>query len=242
MLDPPADGAWNMALDEALLDSASCGATAGCLRFYLWQQPTLSLGYFQHYADRLGHSASQDCAVVRRVTGGGAILHDVELTYSLTVPVRAHVSAGLREFYDVMHGTLIDELASRGVPAVRCVRACDSQRPEEPFLCFQRRCDGDVLTAGYKIAGSAQRRHRGGLLQHGSVLLGCSVAAPELPGLRELTDLQLEPQALARRWAARIADRLGVKLVSETATDGEGLLARSYQRAKFGDSSWTRRR
>ena len=71
IVDPPARGTWNMAVDEALLHS--CGHTGSrCLRIYAWAAPTLSLGYFQAYADRQSHRASQDCAVVRRATGGGA--------------------------------------------------------------------------------------------------------------------------------------------------------------------------
>ena len=87
-----------MAVDEALLlDAAENGIAT--LRFYEWSEPTLSLGYFQRYDDRYSHAASRDCAIVRRQTGGGAILHDRELTYSLTLPAshrnRAPVGATL---------------------------------------------------------------------------------------------------------------------------------------------------
>ena len=74
-----------MAVDEALLETAaSLGVPT--LRFYQWQEPTMSLGYFQEYADRLRHAASAGCPTVRRASGGGAIMHDRELTYSLAVP------------------------------------------------------------------------------------------------------------------------------------------------------------
>ena len=85
IIDRPLPGAWNMAVDEALLLDASENGSAS-LRFYGWNAPTLSLGYFQRYDDRDLHAASRDCAVVRRQTGGGAILHDRELTYSLVLP------------------------------------------------------------------------------------------------------------------------------------------------------------
>ena len=81
----PAAGAWNMAVDEVLLDRAQDHA-APCLRVYGWSEPTLSLGYFQTYSDRQQHAASQNCAAVRRLTGGGAILHDDEITYSVLLP------------------------------------------------------------------------------------------------------------------------------------------------------------
>ena len=74
-----------MAVDEVLLEAAA--ADGQCtLRFYRWEEPTLSLGYFQTYADRWQHEPSRDAAVVRRTSGGGAILHDAELTYSFAVP------------------------------------------------------------------------------------------------------------------------------------------------------------
>ena len=85
IVDAPADGAWNMAADEALLHTVSNTETP-VLRFYQWQSPTLSLGYFQSYADRNQHAASLEADVVRRLSGGGAILHDQELTYSLVLP------------------------------------------------------------------------------------------------------------------------------------------------------------
>src|SRR4051812_39572627 len=85
IIDAPADGAWNMALDEALLHAAESDGTA-TLRFYGWREPTLSLGYFQKHVDRALHSASENCTLVRRTSGGGAILHDRELTYSIALP------------------------------------------------------------------------------------------------------------------------------------------------------------
>ena len=86
ILDPPADGLWNMALDEALLELAGESGIP-TLRLYRWQPATLSLGYFQPYQDRESHPPSTTCPVVRRSSGGGAILHDRELTYSFTATI-----------------------------------------------------------------------------------------------------------------------------------------------------------
>jgi lipoate-protein ligase A len=77
LIDPPAPGPWNMAVDDVLLDLAAATGQA-TLRFYQWQQPTLSLGYFQALDNRRQHAASQDCPVVRRATGGGGVLHHPE--------------------------------------------------------------------------------------------------------------------------------------------------------------------
>src|SRR5437764_2183769 len=115
LLDPPAPGAWNMAVDEALLETAA-GSGVATLRFYQWQEPTLSLGYFQAAADRQQHAASRDCPLVRRASGGGAILHDRELTYSIALPQPKAAAA----LYDACHETLIAALRELAVAASLC--------------------------------------------------------------------------------------------------------------------------
>ena len=109
-------GAWNMAVDEMLLERAQDQAVA-CLRFYGWSEPTLSLGYFQTYADRQEHPPSLPCAAVRRLTGGGAILHDAELTYSIVLPGSHPLAAHRDELYQAVHGCLIEALGRLGITA-----------------------------------------------------------------------------------------------------------------------------
>lgn len=226
-----------MAVDESLLASAGRAGQGGCLRFYRWSSPTLSLGYFQRHADRQLHPSSLNCPLVRRATGGGAIVHDVELTYSLTLPVHDRVSTELRLLYDTMHSALITELATWGVTAERCSGNCGDGR-SEPFLCFQRRCCGDVLVAGAKVAGSAQRRHRGALLQHGSILLGRSVAAPELPGIRDLCNICIDPVELGARLRTRLASQMGVSFATSSLTKAEVAVAESCEQEKYGHDRW----
>jgi lipoate-protein ligase A len=234
LLDPPASGPWNMAVDETLLETAA--ADGQCTwRFYRWQEPTLSLGYFQTYADRRQHAASGDCPAVRRTTGGGAILHDAELTYSVAIPCRHPLAMDRLGLYRAVHTALIEALADWGIAAAmfeggrrkgedgggkaeggnRELGTCSlpsasplppSPLSSQPFLCFQRRSPGDVLMGETKIAGSAQRRCRGAVLQHGSVLLARSAAAPELDGLTDLVDNTIGPEQLAQAWVARLAD------------------------------------
>ena len=101
IIDPPASGAWNMAVDEALLiDAADSGIAT--LRFYQWDVPTLSLGYFQAYDDRHQHAASGDCVCVRRQTGGGAIVHDPGVKAWLGLSERAHLLGFLYIGYPAM--------------------------------------------------------------------------------------------------------------------------------------------
>jgi len=113
---------------------------------------------------------------------------------------------------------------------------------ESAFLCFERRSPGDVLVAGMKVGGSAQRRNRGALLQHGSVLLRGSSFAPELPGIAELTGASLDPNMLRARWCDRLAERLGLRWRPDTLTETEFLRAGAIGREKFGSEAWTVRR
>lgn len=243
MIDPPAAGAWNMAVDEALLATAGRAGQGGSLRFYLWDQPTVSLGYFQRYADRDSHPASRDCPLVRRSTGGGAIVHAIELTYSYAVGIEQGGERDWRSYYAAFHETLIEELATCGVEAWQWAAAPErDDLREEAFLCFQRRAACDVMIAGAKIAGSAQRRKRHALLQHGSVLLGTSPAAPELPGIRELAGVEVPATQLAHRWAQRLSCRLGVSLRPAVLAPDEVELGKRLLAEKFSDPQWTHRR
>ena len=229
-----------MAVDEALLHSALQGGLPS-LRFYRWSQPTLSLGYFQHYTDRGLHPPSYDCRVVRRASGGGAILHDHELTYSLTLPVDDRWSARATDLYQQVHSALVWALAAWGVDAYLRGKH-NVASPEKPFLCFLRQAAGDVVLQGRKIAGSAQRRVQGAVLQHGSLLLRTSHCAPELPGLEELTGLRFDRRELARSWASMLAEKLHVDFTTGALSAGENTRAQGFAQQRFGETRWTHRR
>lgn len=240
LLDPPAAGAWNMAVDEALLLSAASNGIP-VLRFYQWSVPTLSLGYFQRLDDRRRHSSSIDCAVVRRASGGGAILHDRELTYSLALPAAHPLSASAPALYRAVHRAVIDVLTSFGGGRAVLCKATGAGRRDD-FLCFQRRTAGDVLLGEAKIAGSAQRRARGGLIQHGSILLGRSDTAPELPGWEDLAGLPLPAETLAEKLLERLAEEWPISPRSGGLSAAERDLAQALARDKYGHPGWTARR
>ena len=142
MWDEPASGAWNMALDEALLESAGDDPMA-TLRFYRWSEPTLSLGYFQRSAERAAHIASRDCPLVRRASGGGAILHDAELTYSLTIPTTDRWSAAAAR--------LAPGDSCRAPRGARIARRGDNNLR----LSDRRRANGPRNTRSYRANGIA---------------------------------------------------------------------------------------
>ena len=176
LIDPPALGAWNMAVDEALLDAAVQGVPA-CLRFYQWSEPTLSLGYFQRHAERRQHTPSLACSLVRRSSGGGAILHDHELTYSLILPAAQDLARHAESLYLAVHQALIEALASYGVTASLNAQASGLAPDEQPFLCFQRGAAGDVLLVSAKIAGSAAEASPGHLATRQHLVAAIAVRA-----------------------------------------------------------------
>ena len=235
---PPGAGTWNMAVDDHLLQWTSETGRC-CWRFYQWEEPTLSLGYFQQYAEREAHAASRECPVVRRASGGGAILHDRELTYSLTVPL-AHPLGRRRQWtYEAVHRTLIDVLAVWGIDARL---HGDEEGPEarsDSFLCFRRRSPGDIVLAGVKIVGSAQRRAANAVLQHGSILLQRSEAAPELAGLSDVSGVNVKLPELILAWRQRLADVLRFRWFEDALAETEKEAVAAIVARKYGHPSWT---
>jgi lipoate-protein ligase A len=203
-----ADGPTQMAADEVLLEHAiATGRPA--LRFYTWERPTLSLGYFQSFADRFG-----ELPVVRRMTGGGAIIHDRELTYGLALPsgatlkepIPAHSGGHSVQWVCMIHDVVRAALRVLGVTASA---GCSHEFGRGKFLCFEHQTPGDLLLGGHKIGGSAQRRRAGALLQHGSVLLAASPHAPQLLGVRELAGTILDPAGLAEEVTRALVQKTG---------------------------------
>ncbi len=228
-----------MAVDEALLRSAAAGQTT--LRFYEWDAPTLSLGYFQSYGDRQQHLASRQCACVRRSSGGGAILHDAELTYSFTAPADGSTAGRWESLYDLFHESLIRALAQWGLQANRSP-GVDWQGAAPPFLCFQRRARGDVVIGRHKICGSAQRRHRAALLQHGSVILQRSSYAPEIDGLEQISGQPLSSRQLAEAWRGEIGAAAAAGWTIDELSPAERAQAEEIRRERFANSAWQNRR
>lgn len=240
LLDPPADGAWNMAVDEVLLLHAAREGVWS-LRFYGWSEATVSLGYFQPIDERQSHAASRHCPVVRRPSGGGAIVHDRELTYSLAAPIGRAADTG-RRLYCLLHAALAEMLCRLGVEARLCPAASSHGGPRGPFLCFQRRAEGDVLFGHAKLIGSAQRRFQNAVLQHGSLLLCASPAAPELPGVESLTSVRLTADEWRARVGEAIAAAFDLRLNSSRLSDDEHDEAHALSREKYGLPAWNHRR
>lgn len=236
-----------MAVDEALLESVGVNA-ALTLRIYRWQRPTLSLGYFQAHDERNGHAASRNADLVRRLSGGGAILHDQELTYSLIVPSSHPWAADTRSLYDRVHRALVAWLREFA-PSAELLLSDDAKRgarASQPFLCFQRRAAGDVVLVGdaadHKIVGSAQRRRHGGVLQHGSILWSTSCAAPEVSGFTRLTGVGVPLDAAAHQLAERLPALWGLGAQPVALAEDVRELAEKAWGNRYKTSGWNRRR
>ena len=243
--DPPLDGPTNMARDEHLLHSEPlCGGAklSFVLRIYGWEPPTISLGYFQRYADvaRLPEDV-RGLAVVRRMTGGGAILHDREVTYALvlddSVPAAGQRPVAL---YRLTHECWRDALADDGLQTELAPDSFPMATPHAgPFFCFEKPGRTDLLIDGRKVLGSAQRRIAGRVLQHGSLLLGRRFASH--PG----ADLGAPPAERVARWidqfVTRLAGALGVP-ARPTEWTAEQLADVARRRPRFAGDEWTRRR
>lgn len=232
------EGAWNMALDEALLETAN-ETGEPILRFYTWARPVLSLGYFQAIEQRQAHPASLPCDLVRRASGGGAIVHDRELTYSLCAPRKLGKKELAADYYRIVHEAVITVLRRQGVIAELVAEGGAFRGRIDPFLCFERRSPNDVVINGQKVGGSAQRRTETAVLQHGSLLIGVSAFAPELPGIEQLLSKTFSLEFLASELAATIAARLGTAYVVGNPSSAEFSRASEISATKYGAYAWS---
>ncbi|WP_438453589.1 lipoate--protein ligase family protein [Staphylococcus pseudintermedius] len=168
---------YNMALDEALLNFVSRGEIDPVVRFYTWNPPTLSIGYFQRLSKEIDIEKVKEkgYGLVRRQTGGRGVLHDKELTYSVIVP-EAHpdMPQTVTEAYRVISGGLLEGFKSLGFDAHFAVPRSkeDREKLKQPrsSVCFDAPSWYELVVEGKKIAGSAQTRQKGVILQHGSIL------------------------------------------------------------------------
>ena len=238
-IDSARPGVWNMSFDEALLRRAK-----PICRFYQWDNPTVSLGYFQR-----PELNPLTCSTVRRTTGGGAIVHDNELTYSIVFPAHSRQYEWGADLYGVVHQSLISVLRSIGVDVKTALDDPPMREKEKPFLCFERRSRYDIVLPDqngkeYKVTGSAQRRTQEAVLQHGSILLDRSSAWTDLLGINDLVKLS-QPLTTARLidlWTPVLANALDVDFVPiDYPNDVDEKTVAEIAKEKYGNPDWKRK-
>ena len=226
-----------MAADEVLLEKASAGQAS--LRFYGWSHPTLSLGYFQPERLRLEDEHLAQLPYVRRPSGGMTLVHHHEITYALAVPAGApwhSRDSWLRR----MHRIIAAALRKFGIE-VHLHQAQPCERSFGP-LCFHHLTEGDLLLGAAKVVGSAQRKQRGALLQHGGILLACSPHTPTLPGIRELSGISLDVSETCTAIQNGLTAETGWDVLLEDWTIQERQRIEEITASKYTQSTWNDRR
>ena len=260
-----ADAATNMAVDEAILLAHSAGKVPPTLRFYGWQPAAVSIGYFQRAMSEidLDRCKEHKTAVVRRLTGGRAVLHDAELTYSIVVReddplIPKTITASYRYFSN----GLLAGLEALGIQAHMTMPvAAYGQRKKEPAsaACFDAPAHFEVAVDGKKLVGSAQVRKQGVILQHGSILLRFSAEQfaelLRMPSAekREQTAQMLKGRAASIEnilqrtvtWQevycpmpAAFESALGIQLVHAELTKEEKITSKELASTKYSQDCW----
>ncbi len=231
-----ADGPRNMAADEVLLESAVVGTAS--LRFYGWSEASLSLGYFQPAAARLAHPSIADLPFVRRPTGGQNLVHHHELTYALALPTGLPWQ-GAESWLCRMHQVIADAFHSLGVSLTFVEK---EQRDPGAILCFRQWSAADLLCGQAKVVGSAQRKHRQALLQHGGILLAASPHAPSLSGIQEKSGLSLPPEQVRTSIVQTFNKATGWSVVEKAWTEEERGRIQELVVDKYGTRKWNEKR
>ncbi len=241
-----ADAFHNMALDEAILEARRDGRVRPTLRLYGWRPPAVSIGYFQRLDEEVHTRTCGDLGidVVRRITGGGAVLHDKEVTYSVIASeTDDSIPGGMLESYKLICAGIIEGLRSLGIEAGLS--------------------GNDVVVGSEKVSGNAQNRRWGVILQHGSIFLDAdyetmfivlNVAREEknrgntcmlrgrMTSLRELGGKDLDFQTVSSHLVKGFEQALGIEFSSEEPTGEEMERAKSLGRTKYSTPEWNGRR
>ena len=246
-----------MAMDEAILRAVAAGHVPPTLRFYSWEPPCLSLGRGQKVSDvdlRGLHITGFD--LVRRPTGGKAILHIDELTYSVIAPEsEPRVAGGIIESYRRLSTGLVRGLERLGVADIVADRRAANRRLKGP-VCFEVPSDYEITAGGQKLVGSAQMRTQGVVLQHGAMPLGgditriCPLLASHPEPARVRARATTVERALGRpvTWretadalAAAFAEVLNLALAPGPLIEEEHTQAEELCETKYATDAWTRR-
>ena len=254
LVENPAGGAWNMALDEAIAGAVGRGHVPPTFRLYGWRVPTVSLGYAQPWktAPDLDVCRGRGIEIVRRPTGGRALLHAAEITYSVCVPLAGDwAGLSVTDSFGRISAALIAGLRRVGIDAQ--IGTGPRGAAQRPSACFQLAGIPAIVVGARKLVGSAQRRWDTGLLQHGSILIhfdpglhaalfpDWNEAAAErvtcLAALAPGIDRQTVEAALMAGWSEVLGPGASGTLTPDERTEAQRLV-----RYRYGNADWTFRR
>ncbi len=260
----PAQGAWNMAVDEAILESVYQSLSRPTLRLYAWEPACLSLGLAQPFSEvNTNALTANGWDLVRRPTGGRAILHTDELTYAVIAPENdPRVRGGVLESYLRLSLALLESLKLLGLNPEANEKDTDNQRKKPNPVCFEVPSNYEITVNGLKLIGSAQARRKEGILQHGAIPLGgdltriiialkfANEAAQTNAKERLLTHATTIERELGRRpsWdevstalQKAFTTILNLHLVPGELTQKETRRAQELMNEKYAHPSWTER-
>jgi lipoate-protein ligase A len=236
LIDGNLSGARNMARDVAILDRVAGGTGSPTLRLYGWNPPCLSLGRHQGLdAVDLTFCRNHNIDVIRRPTGGRALLHHLELTYSLIAPLgRGPIPSKLQVAYRTICGALVSWCRELGVDAALTPGEINISlpSPESAIPCFEAPAGGEVVVGTRKLIGSAMRAHRGAILQHGAILL-------DWDGLLQAGSMRLKDDSILRPMITTLRDQLSRM---PDRPELEASLVRAFSDTldvQFQQASWT---
>ncbi|WP_182003429.1 lipoate--protein ligase family protein [Priestia aryabhattai] len=261
---------YNMALDEALLEWHSKGEIPPTIRFYGWNPPTLSIGYFQKAEKEINFDKVKELGLgfVRRPTGGRGVLHDEELTYSVIVSEEyPNMPKTVTEAYRVISEGLLEGFRSLGLEAYFAIPRSEEEKNSlknpRSSVCFDAPSWYELVVEGRKIAGSAQTRQKGVILQHGSILLEIdedklfSVFNYPNDRVKERMQRAFRSKAVAINAIAGrkipieeakeafykgFASALDIDLESYTLSEEEEAYVEELARTKYGSNEWNFKR
>lgn len=250
------DGALNMALDDALLHAVADGASPPILRLYRWRPAALSLGYAQPVGAGIDLQACRAAGVdiVRRPTGGRAVLHDREVTYAIIAPVGNRFGASVAESYRMIAGALGQALRGLGLAAELVPGRARGRQGQA--VCFTAPAQYELLIAGCKVAGCAQKRRKSAFLQHGSIPLDLDLeqlqqlmpaATNEDAGsrihaigwLNRFSAMPLAVEAVEDALIGAVASRFGIRFEASRPSAAESSMAERLRAEWYGNPDWT---
>ncbi len=251
-----------MAADEALLRSVIKGNSPPTIRFYRWQPPTVTLGYFQDMEKEIETEMCQKkgIQVVRRLTGGRAILHDDELTYSIAANEKEkQVSGSIIESYLKISQALVNGLNIYGVQVEMMARP---SKEKGSAACFDAPSWHEIVWRGRKLVGSAQTRKQGSLLQHGSLPISLDVELlfelltipnhqvkerlkknfqQKAVSLEEITKREVDYKKLTEALVEGFSQTFNIKIEWDDLTEEEKAYAEDLKATKYSQNAWNYR-